>query len=114
MLCEFELYVQPIVAASSGRAVSCETLLRWNRPGPRVITPGGVIALAERGALFTGNDTFILEPSAAGVDRVLTGDLVASHSMILVLGTQPRSTHDDPQLRIWSGQCSVARKHIGT
>lgn len=58
---EFELYVQPIVAASSGKVVSCETLLRWNRPGHGVVTPGSIIALAERSALIIEIDAFMLD-----------------------------------------------------
>src|SRR6185295_7832006 len=44
---ELRVFYQPIVEAASGRAVSCEALLRWKHPTRGLIGPGEFIQVAE-------------------------------------------------------------------
>ncbi|WP_246085055.1 ammonium transporter [Rhizobium glycinendophyticum] len=44
---EFELYLQPRVAARSGDVVGYEALIRWNHPERGMVSPGDFIPVAE-------------------------------------------------------------------
>lgn len=43
----FLLHYQPVVQCGTGRVVGSEGLLRWDRPGVGLVSPGGFIAVAE-------------------------------------------------------------------
>lgn len=49
---EFELYYQPIYAIATHEMVSAEALIRWNRTGHGLVSPGEFIALAEETGLI--------------------------------------------------------------
>ncbi|MDA8295713.1 MAG: GGDEF domain-containing phosphodiesterase [Actinomycetota bacterium] len=49
---ELSLVYQPQIAARSGRTVSVEALLRWDRPGHGLVPPDRFIVLAERTGLI--------------------------------------------------------------
>ena len=49
---EFELAYQPIVDPRSGRALSCEALLRWHHPERGIVPPSEFIPLAEANGLI--------------------------------------------------------------
>ncbi len=49
---EFELYYQPIFAIATHEMVSAEALIRWNRTGHGLVSPGEFIALAEETGLI--------------------------------------------------------------
>jgi EAL domain-containing protein (putative c-di-GMP-specific phosphodiesterase class I) len=38
----------PVIALATGRAVSFEALIRWNRPGVRLLTPDAFLGIAEQ------------------------------------------------------------------
>jgi EAL domain-containing protein (putative c-di-GMP-specific phosphodiesterase class I) len=44
---EFVLHYQPIVALNTGRATHFEALVRWNRPGVRIVEPAQFLGVAE-------------------------------------------------------------------
>lgn len=50
---EFEVYLQPVYSLSSGHPVSAEALVRWNRPGKGVVSPGMFIPLFERNGFIS-------------------------------------------------------------
>jgi EAL domain-containing protein (putative c-di-GMP-specific phosphodiesterase class I) len=58
---ELELYFQPQLDLRSGKLCSAEALLRWNRPGVGIITPGSFIGLAEERGLIGAIDTWSLQ-----------------------------------------------------
>jgi diguanylate cyclase (GGDEF)-like protein len=59
---ELELYFQPKVSAAGHAIVSAEALLRWNRPGHGLISPGGFMAFAEaRSQLMRAIDRYVLQ-----------------------------------------------------
>ncbi len=58
---EFVLYYQPKVAAKGHRIVGAEALLRWNRPGHGLLSPGSFIAFAEERNLMAGIDQYVLQ-----------------------------------------------------
>ncbi|MBF0342267.1 MAG: EAL domain-containing protein, partial [Magnetococcales bacterium] len=49
---EFELYFQPQIHLASGRLAGVEALIRWNRPGCGMVSPGEFIPLAEETGLI--------------------------------------------------------------
>nr|CAX83917.1 Response regulator receiver modulated diguanylate cyclase/phosphodiesterase with PAS/PAC sensor(S) [uncultured bacterium] len=49
---EFELYFQPQMHLSSGRLAGVEALIRWNRPGLGMVSPGEFIPVAEETGLI--------------------------------------------------------------
>jgi EAL domain-containing protein (putative c-di-GMP-specific phosphodiesterase class I) len=57
---EFELYVQPIVDARSGRPWGAEALLRWQRPGHGLVLPGLFIPTAEKSKLINEIERWVL------------------------------------------------------
>jgi diguanylate cyclase (GGDEF)-like protein len=62
---EFELYYQPIVDAETGRTVALEALIRWNRPGHGMVSPGVFIPHAERSDLIIDVDRWVLATAVA-------------------------------------------------
>jgi diguanylate cyclase (GGDEF)-like protein len=61
---EFELHYQPVVDADTGRLVSLEALIRWNRPGHGMVPPGGFIPHAEWSDLIIEIDRWVLRTAA--------------------------------------------------
>lgn len=49
---EFELYYQPQIDVRSGVLIGVEALLRWNRPGVGIVSPGEFIPIAEEQGLI--------------------------------------------------------------
>ncbi|MEY2957899.1 MAG: hypothetical protein RLZZ01_467 [Actinomycetota bacterium] len=62
---EFELHYQPIVDAETGRTVALEALIRWNRPGHGMVSPGVFIPHAERSDLVIDVDRWVLDAAVA-------------------------------------------------
>lgn len=62
---EFQLHYQPIVDAESGRTVSLEALVRWNRPGHGMVSPGLFIPHAERSDLIIDLDRWVLRAAVS-------------------------------------------------
>lgn len=62
---EFELHYQPIVDAESGRTVALEALIRWNRPGHGMVSPGLFIPHAERSDLIIDVDRWVLDTAVS-------------------------------------------------
>lgn len=58
---EFVLHFQPICAAADLRPVGAEVLLRWQRPGHELWTPGRFLHVAERSPLLQAIDEWVLE-----------------------------------------------------
>ncbi|ATX80430.1 diguanylate cyclase (GGDEF) domain-containing protein [Mariprofundus aestuarium] len=50
---ELQLYYQPQINLETGKAVSCEALMRWTHPDEGFISPGEFIPLAEKTGLIT-------------------------------------------------------------
>lgn len=61
---QFVLYYQPQVAAD-GQLVGVEALLRWQRPGHGLVTPGQFIASAEESGLILPLGAWVLEAACA-------------------------------------------------
>jgi predicted signal transduction protein with EAL and GGDEF domain len=58
---EFELYLQPVVDAATGRMQGAEALIRWNRPGHGVVLPGEFIEFAEESWLIVEIGRVVLD-----------------------------------------------------
>jgi len=55
-----ELHYQPVLDTGSGRLVSLEALIRWDRPGHGVLQPASFIPIAEATALIIDLDCWVL------------------------------------------------------
>jgi diguanylate cyclase (GGDEF)-like protein len=84
---ELELFVQPIVASTSGSVKAGEALIRWNRPGHGVVQPGAFIPIAEESWLIVEIGRFVLEDACrmisswhvAGLDLALSVNIAGRH-----------------------------------
>jgi diguanylate cyclase (GGDEF)-like protein/PAS domain S-box-containing protein len=57
---QFLLYYQPQVNLASGRITGAEALLRWNRPGIGIVTPGVFLSRAEENGLILPINEWVL------------------------------------------------------
>ena len=58
---QFEVYFQPQVSLSKGRAISAEALVRWNRPKVGLIPPNEFIPILEANGKICTLDQYIFE-----------------------------------------------------
>nr|WP_316644538.1 EAL domain-containing protein [uncultured Roseateles sp.] len=58
---EFRLHYQPKVEALSGRVVGAEALLRWQRGGVGLVSPGQFIPIAERSSMMLGIGAWVID-----------------------------------------------------
>jgi diguanylate cyclase (GGDEF)-like protein/PAS domain S-box-containing protein len=66
---QFEMYYQPRVNLQSGRIVSAEALIRWNRPQHGVVGPVDFIALAEETGLIRPIGAWVIDTVCAQLRR---------------------------------------------
>lgn len=53
---EFEVYLQPVYSMTTEKVASAEALVRWNRPGSGIVSPGVFIPLFERNGFISSLD----------------------------------------------------------
>lgn len=58
---EFQVFLQPVYNLSTGRPASAEALVRWNRPGKGIVSPGVFIPLFEHNGFISKLDYQIWE-----------------------------------------------------
>jgi diguanylate cyclase (GGDEF)-like protein/PAS domain S-box-containing protein len=61
---EFELHYQPQFCAGTERIVGAEALIRWNRPGMGLVSPGTFIPIAEERGLIAAIGQWTLQEAA--------------------------------------------------
>lgn len=57
---ELEIHLQPVLDMPSGAFTSAEALVRWNRPGHGMVSPGDFIPIAERSSLIFEIGRFVM------------------------------------------------------
>ena len=62
---QFIIHLQPKVSLSTQKIVGAEALVRWNRPGVGVVSPGEFIPLLERYRLVHRIDVYVFEEVCA-------------------------------------------------
>jgi len=66
---EFRLHYQPKVEALSGRIVGAEALLRWQRGGVGLVSPGQFIPIAERSSMILGIGAWVIDEACRQIRR---------------------------------------------
>ena len=88
---ELEVWYQPVVDVTSGRAVSLEALVRWRRPDGRIVPPGDFIEVAEDTGLIIPIGQWVLREACRMVGAA-NGEF--GHVAVAV-NLSPRQLHDD-------------------
>lgn len=57
---QFKVYYQPICSTSAGRIIGAEALVRWEKPGKGMISPGAFIPLFEKNGFISELDAYVL------------------------------------------------------
>lgn len=66
---ELELKLQPIMDLANGEFSSAEALVRWNRPGVGLVSPGDFIPVAERSGIIYEIEQWVLHQACATLAR---------------------------------------------
>ena len=67
---EFLFYFQPIISLATGKICGAESLLRWNRGGNKIISPGEFIPLAEKSGFITEITSAILPKLLIDINKI--------------------------------------------
>ena len=62
---ELKVQYQPYVELASGRVLGAEALVRWERPGEGIISPGEFLPVAEESSLICDIDSYVLAEALA-------------------------------------------------
>ena len=65
---EFKLFFQPKIN-KYGRTVSCEALIRWQKPDGKIISPGEFIEIAEKSGLIVDIGKWVIKESFATLNE---------------------------------------------
>ncbi len=90
---EFELWFQPIFAATDLRLTSMEALVRWRHPQDGLIPPAQFIAVAEETGLIVPLGQWVLEAACRQARRWLDAGLPALRVAVNLSARQLRSIH---------------------
>ena len=72
---ELLLHYQPKVDANSGETVAAEALLRWNRTGVGLVSPGEFIPLAEHSSLILAIGAWVIDTACRQIRTWMDADL---------------------------------------
>ncbi|MEZ5409146.1 MAG: EAL domain-containing protein [Acidimicrobiales bacterium] len=64
---ELEVHYQPVCEISTGRMIGAEALVRWNRPGHGLVSPGEFIGVAEETGLIVPIGAWLIDEVARHV-----------------------------------------------
>ncbi len=64
---ELEVHYQPVCEVSTGRMIGAEALVRWNRPGHGLVSPGEFIDVAEETGLIVPIGAWLIDEVARHV-----------------------------------------------
>ncbi len=85
---EFVLYYQPKVQLNSGRVSGVEALLRWNRPGCGLVSPGEFIPVLEETGLIVDVGRWVIGAACEQVARWLRSPVGPMAVSVNVSGRQ--------------------------
>lgn len=88
----FQLYFQPIVSLSHGRAVGFEALLRWPHPTQGLVSPASFIPLAERTGLIVPLGFWVLDEACRGL-RALHESTPSLRDTYVTVNISPLQLH---------------------
>ncbi len=66
---QFQLYYQPVVNLATGLIKGAEALLRWNRPGFGIVSPGAFLSRAEENGLIIKINEWVLREACQEARR---------------------------------------------
>lgn len=64
---ELEMFLQPLADLSTGLTCGAEALVRWNRPGVGLVSPGEFIPIAERSGLIFELERWMLHSACSRI-----------------------------------------------
>lgn len=65
---EFVLHYQPLVASSTGRVTGAEALIRWDRDGRGLVSPGEFIPMAEKSGFIVPLGRWVVEEALSRME----------------------------------------------
>jgi len=86
----FEVYYQPVVAASDGRLIGAEALVRWHHPERGLVSPAAFIPVAEETGLIVPLGEWVLREAARRLRYWNAHRLVPLRVAVNVSGVQFR------------------------
>lgn len=57
---QFKVFYQPICSTAAGRIIGAEALVRWDKPGEGMVSPGAFIPLFEKNGFISELDDYVL------------------------------------------------------
>lgn len=94
---QLSVFYQPVVAAATGRLVSCEALVRWQQDDGSYVAPDVFIPVAEERGLINRIDLFVLRSALAFISELNES---LAEPVSLSVNVSPRVLHlrdDDAQ-----------------
>ena len=85
---EFLLHYQPKVDIASGKVVGAEALLRWNRPGHGLVSPGAFIPVLEETGLIVRVGSWVISTACRQIAAWLQSGVGALQISVNVAGRQ--------------------------
>lgn len=88
---QFELYYQPIIAASSNKKISYEALLRWNHPSGIILTPDQFEAALEDNRTSNMISQFVLQRVFEDAQKIVKMGITPDYIAINLINSDLQS-----------------------
>ncbi len=90
---EMSVHYQPQVAASDGRFIGMEALVRWKHPEMGMVSPGRFIPVAEQTDLIVGIGAWVMEEACRQTKQLMDDGFHVGHVAVNLSARQFRDEH---------------------